>query len=318
MHQTTSSVKSTILKAYFFILISSLIYGGNVIAGRLIAAELPPLTLSAIRAFLALVILLPLSWSQMKSAPKPNKRELLQLMIVGMFGITIPYITLLIGLEHATGTSASIVFATMPVVTNILLFVLHKIIPSKSQAIGMSISFLGLLIVFTQGSPTHILSFKLGYGEMILFINVLSIGLFNLIGQSVMEKFSSLVTSVYSLIFAIIVLIPMGTWQLISVGWRPLSISAWLIVFYMGFLSAGIAFLLNLYGINKIGSGQASIFNNLQHVFSITLSIIILKESLATYHWIGFTLVILGVILSLTKRSQKVVRLQHQSSKQAI
>ncbi len=316
--QQTVSVSKNVIKAYFFILISSFIYGGNVIAGRLIAGELPPLTLSAIRAVLALVILLPLAWSHIKNAPRPNKRELLQLLIVGMFGITIPYISLLMGLEHATGTNASIVFATMPVITNILLFVLHKIKPSKFQAIGMSISFLGLLIVFTQGSPTHILSFKLGLGEMILFINVLSIGLFNLIGQSVMEKFSSLVTSVYSLIFAIVMLIPLGTWQLISEGWKPLSISAWLIVFYMGFLSAGVAFFLNLYGISKIGSGQASIFNNLQHVFSIALSVIILNESLAFYHWIGFTLVIFGVILSLTKRKQKIVRLQQQDSKQVI
>lgn len=318
MQQTTSGSKNTLIKAYFFILISSLIYGGNVIAGRLIAGELPPLTLSAIRAILALIILLPLSWSQMKKAPKPNKRELFQLMIVGMFGITIPYVSLLIGLKHTTGTNASIVFATMPVITNILLFLLHKIKPSKSQALGMVISFLGLIFVFTQGSPTQILSFKLGFGEMILFINVLSIGLFNLIGQSIMEKFSSLITSVYALIFAIVMLIPMGAWQLVSEGWRPLSISAWLIIFYMGFLSAGIAFFLNLYGINKIGSGQASIINNLQHVFSISLSVIILNESLASYHWIGFTLVIFGVILSLTKRKKKIVRLQQQSSEQAI
>lgn len=318
MQQTSSSSKNTILKAYLFILISSLIYGGNVIAGRVIAGELPPLTLSAIRAILALFILLPLSWSQLKKAPKPNIRELLQLMIVGMFGITIPYITLLIGLEHATGTNASIVFATVPLITNILLFVFHKIKPSKFQAIGISTSFFGLLIVFTQGSPTHILSFKLGFGEMILFINVLSIGLFNLIGQSVMEKFSSLVTSVYSLIFAIVMLIPLGTLQLISEGWKPLSISEWLIVFYMGILSAGIAFFLNLYGISKIGSGQASIFNNLQHVFSISLSVIILNESLAFYHWIGFTLVIFGVLLSLTKRKEKIVRLQQQNSKPVI
>lgn len=318
MQRTETVSKNVILKAYFFILVSSLIYGGNVIAGRLIAGELPPLILSAIRAILGLIILLPLSWSHMKNAPRPNKREFLQLMIVGMFGITIPYITLLMGLKYTTGTNASIVFATLPVVTNILLFVLHRIKPSIFQAIGMSISFFGLLIVFTQGSPTHILSFKLGLGEVILFINVLSIGLFNLIGQSVMEKFSSLVTSVYSLIFAIVMLIPLGTWQLISEGWKPLSVSAWLIIFYMGFLSAGIAFLLNLYGINIIGSGQTSIFNNLQHVFSISLSVIILNESLAFYHWTGFALVIFGVILSLTKRKQKNIQLQQQSSKQAI
>lgn len=302
--QQSQNHQSTHFKAYFFLLLSSLIYGGNVIAGRLIAGDVPPVTLSAIRVVLALVILLPLAWSQMKNAPKPSKIELLQLIVMSVLGITIPYVSLLLGLQHTTGTNASVIFATLPAVTNTLLFLLFKLKPSKFQTLGMITSFLGLVIVFTQGSLLHLLTFKLGIGESYLFLNVLAIGLFNLLGQNIMKKFSSLVTSVYALIFAAIMLIPMGAWQLRATEWN-VSMSGWLIILYMGFLAAGVAFFLNLYGINKIGSGKASVFNNMQHVFSITLSVIILKESLALYHWIGFVLIISGVILSLSKSSQK-------------
>lgn len=291
---------STRLKAYFFLMLSSLIYGGNVIAGRLIAGEVPPLALSALRAVLALVILLPLAWSQMRNAPKPSKKELIHLIIVSILGISIPYVSLLLGLERTTGTNASVIFATLPAVTNTLLVLLYKQKPTKLQVIGMMTSFLGLVIVFTQGSFYHLRTFKFGVGELYLFLNVLSIGLFNLLGQNVMKKFSSLVTSVYALFFAVMMLIPLGAWQVITSGWR-ISFSGWLVILYMGFLAAGVAFFLNLYGINKIGSGKASIFNNIQHVCSVTLSILILHESLALYHWLGFTLVISGVALSLSR-----------------
>lgn len=302
--QQSQNYQSTHFKAYFFLLLSALIYGGNVIAGRLIAGDVPPLTLSAVRVVLALVILLPLAWSQLKNAPKPSKLELLQLIVMSVLGISIPYVSLLLGLQHTTGTNASVIFATLPAVTNTLIFLLYKLKPSKSQVLGMITSFLGLVIVFTQGSLLHLLTFKLGTGELYLFLNVLSIGLFNLLGQKIMEKFSSLVTSVYVLIFAAIMLIPLGAWQLGASGWN-VSKTEWLIILYMGFLAAGVAFFLNLYGINRIGSGKASIFNNMQHVVSITLSVIILRESLACYHWIGFFLVISGVVLSLSKSSQK-------------
>ena len=290
--------QGTHYKAYALLLLCSLIYGGNVIAGRLIAGDVPPFTLSAIRVILALVILLPLAWSRMKNAPKPSKIELLQLIVMSILGITIPYVSLLLGLQHTTGTNASVIFATLPAVTNILLFLLYKLKPSKFQTLGMITSFLGLVVVFTHGSLLHLLTFKLGIGELYLFLNVLSIGLFNLLGQNMMKKFSSLVTSVYALIFAAVMLIPMGAWQLRATVWN-VSMSEWLIILYMGFLAAGLAFFLNLYGINKIGSGKASVFNNMQHVFSITLSVIILKETLALYHCIGFVLVISGVVLSL-------------------
>ncbi len=302
--QQSQTHLSTHFEAYFLLILSALIYGGNVIAGRLIAGHVPPLTLSAIRVVLALVILLPLAWSQMKNAPKPTALEVMQLIILSVLGITIPYVSLLLGLQHTTGTSASVIFATLPAVTNTLLFLFFNLKPSKFQTLGMITSFLGLLIVFTQGSLLNILTFKLGIGESYLFLNVFSIGLFNLLGQKIMKKFSSLVTCVYALLFAALMLIPMGAWQLRATEWN-VSLSEWLIILYMGFLAAGVAFFLNLYGINKIGSAKASIFNNMQHVFSITLSVLILKESLALYHWIGFVLVISGVVLSLSKSTRK-------------
>jgi len=312
MHQSQRS-QITRFNAYLFVLLSSLIYGGNVIAGRLIAGHVPPLTLSAIRVILGLIILLPLAWPQMKKAPKPNKMEWLQLVIISILGIVIPYIALLLGLQQTTGTNASVVFATLPAVTNTLIFLIYRLKPTKFQTLGMITSFMGLMVVFTQGSLLHLLTFKLGIGELYLFINVLCISLFNLLGQNIMKKFSSLVTSVYSLIFAAIMLIPMGAWQLRLLGWN-VSLSEWLIILYMGFLAAGVAFFLNLYSVNKIGSSKTSIFSNMQHVFSITLSIILLKESLAPYHWIGFTLVISGVVLSISnfflKRTPNYVRKQ--------
>ncbi|MDP4128311.1 MAG: DMT family transporter [Bacillota bacterium] len=286
------------------VLLSSLIYGGNVIAGRLIAGHVPPFTLSAIRVVLGLVILFPLSLPQMKNAPRPNKIEWLQLVIISILGISIPYVALLMGLQQTTGTNASVVFATLPAVTNTLIFFLYKLKPTKFQTVGMITSFLGLMIVFTQGSLLHLITFKVGIGESYLFLNVLSIALFNLLGQNIMKKFSSLVTSVYALFFAAIILIPMGAWQLRTSGWN-VSWSEWCIIFYMGFMAAGVAFFLNLYGVNKIGSAKTSILNNMQHVFSIALSIIILNESLAPYHWIGFFLVISGVILSLSNSLRK-------------
>ncbi|HVJ48720.1 DMT family transporter [Desulfitobacterium sp.] len=299
---TANTIKSTHFKAIVAILLSALIYGGNIIAGRLIAGTIPPVTLSAIRAILGLIILLPITWPAIKRAPKPTKKELFQLIVISLIGITIPYISLILGLAETTGTNASVILATLPAMTNAMLFLICKTKPSKFQVWGIFTSFLGLVIVFTQGDLLHLLSFKMGRGELYLLINVVCISLFNIVGQDIMKKFSSIVTSGYSIIFATVTLIPLGLYQMNSFTWH-LSLTGWLLVIYMGCFAAGIAFFLNLYGIQKIGSGQATILNNMQYIFSISLSVFILKESLFVYHWLGFILVIFGVILSLAKSS---------------
>ena len=83
----------------------------------------------------------------------------------------------------------------------------------------------------------------------------------------------------------------------------------WLISIYNGFYAAGIAYFLNLYGIDKIGERSSFDPEQLQYVFSISLSVLILKESLSTYHWFGFLLVISGVVLSLMRTSTSSPRL---------
>ncbi|AHF07071.1 DMT family transporter [Desulfitobacterium metallireducens] len=301
------------LKSYFAILLSSLLYGGNVIAGRLIAGSIPPISLSAIRALLGLSILLPLAWPALKSAPKPTTKELFQLILISLLGVSLPYVSLIYGLADTTATNASVIFATLPAMTNLMFFIIFKSKPSKFQVLGILTSFLGLVIVFTQGDIFHLLSFRIGGGEIFLFLNVLCISLFNVVGQSFMKKFSSLVTSVYSLVFAILTLTPLALWQLNSFVWY-LSWSQWLLVIYMGCFAAGFAYFLNLYGIEKIGGGQTSILNNLQHVFSISLGVLVLKESLYVYHGLGFVLVISGVVLSLMRTSTSSPKLARSKS----
>ena len=54
------------IKAYSVLLISSILYAGNVIAGKIIANDVPPAGLSAIRGVLGLLIILPLAWSRIR------------------------------------------------------------------------------------------------------------------------------------------------------------------------------------------------------------------------------------------------------------
>ncbi|MGC7872049.1 DMT family transporter [Desulfosporosinus sp. SYSU MS00001] len=291
------------IKAYSVLIISSVLYAGNVIAGKLIAGHVPSAGLSALRGVLGLLIIVPLTWSRVKTSAKPGRKDLFQLFVLGFFGITLAYLTFIIGMQYSSGTNASIISATSPALTNTLLVLGFKAKLNKLQFLGIVTSFLGLLIVFTEGSLHHLLTLKLGLGDIILFINVSSMAIFYVLGQKIMEKLSSLVTSIYALAFGTILLVPPGVWQFTSTPWH-LTLFDFLLIIYMGCFVTGFAFFLNLVGINLIGSGQATILSNLQPVLTIILSVFILGESLSSYHWVGFILVIFGIVLSLAKPEQ--------------
>jgi drug/metabolite transporter (DMT)-like permease len=280
------------------LILSSLLYGGNVVAARYLTADIPPGALAALRGLLGLLILLPLGQRSLRQCPRPSPRESVQFALLGFLGIAFAYLTFLWAMQYSTATNAAIIFASSPAIINALLALGWGVKPSKLRMLGILISFAGLLAVFSQGSFTRLLTLNLSFSDLLLLANVLSCGLFTIIGQGMMIKFTPVVTSVYSLIFGTIMMLPFGIWEMFT---RNIYLSgvSWLILLYMGCVVTGIAILLSFEGVNRLGSGKAAVFGNLTPIFSILLAYIFLGEHLALYHWIGFTFVLIGISLSI-------------------
>jgi drug/metabolite transporter (DMT)-like permease len=301
----TKQIKATkqernnlIIAGYTIMVFSSFLYGGNVVAARYLTADIPPGALAALRGFLGLLVLLPLAWRSLRRSPQPSLQELSLFALLGFLGITVAYLTFLWAMQYSSATNAAIIFATSPAITNSLLAVGWGVKPSKSRILGIIISFAGLLAVFSQGSFTRLLTLNLNLSDLLLLLNVFSVGLFSIISQGVMRKFTPLVSSVYSLIFGTFLMLPFGVWDIFKYD-LYLSAINWLVLLYMGCLVTGIAILLSFEGVNRLGSGKAAVFNNLTPIFSILLAYIFLDEHLAFYHWMGFALVLLGIGLSI-------------------
>ncbi|WP_206811061.1 DMT family transporter [Paradesulfitobacterium ferrireducens] len=306
---SNSKISSFHIKAYAFLALAAFLYAGNVIVGRLISFQIPPGALAVLRSALGLIVLVPLAWNQLVHGPRPDKLDLLRLANMGFWGIAAAYSLFLVGIQYSPANNAAIIIATNPAITNLLLAIGWHVKPTKGRVLGIATSFLGLLLVFSQGSLSHLLALKLSPSDLLLLANITSVALFNIFAQDIMVKFSPLVTTVYSLFFGTIFLIPYGVWDAIHGVWH-LSWHMWASAFYMGVVVTGFAIFVNFIGISMVGSGKAAIFSNLNPIFTILLSVAILNEQLMPYHWIGMLLVLAGIYLSV---STKKITLRHKS-----
>lgn len=295
------------LQAYLALVASAFFFGGNNVAMRIVSQEIPVVTLSVIRGIMGLLIMIPFAWKQIVQGIKPSRKEFFTFALLGFTGVFLPYTCLALGLKHTTVINASIIGSTGAALTITILAIGWRVFPSKIQVLGVTISILGLLVVFIQGSWYNLLSFRINPGDSILLIHITSLSFFSIIGQEVMKKFSALVTTFYALLFGVILMIPFSGWELYTTKWH-FDWQIWLILAYMGFIVSGVALLLNLRGIQLVGSGKAAIFTNLTPIFGILLGMIILNERLYYYHWIGSILVFVGVFLSLSKESVSLVK----------
>jgi len=298
---STMTTKDLKVGGYIVLLFSSLLYGGNVVAARLISGDIPPVALAELRGLFGLLVLFPLARRSLRENPAPSRQDLYRFALMGFLGITVAYITFLWSIQYSSATNVSIIFATTPAITITLLALGWGVLPSKLRVFGIALSFSGLLVVIAQGSFTRLLSLNLNPSDLVMLINVLSVSFFTILGQGIMGKFSPLVTSVYTLLFGTIFLLPYGVWEMFHKTWHFTNTSMFVLL-YMGCVVTGIAVLLNFEGIRRLGSGKAAIFGNLAPVFGILLAYIFLGERLSSYHWVGFTLVLTGIVLCLWTR----------------
>jgi len=304
IEQPNIQTKDLKFGGYIVLLLSSLLYGGNVVAARLISGDIPPVSLAMLRGVFGLLMLFPLARRSLRQSPRPSRQDLYRFALMGFLGITVAYVAFLWSIQYSSATNVSIIFAITPAITIMLLALGWGIIPSKLRVFGIGLSFSGLLVVISQGSSARLLSLNLSPSDLVMLVNVLAVSLFTIIGQAVMTKFSPLVTSVYTLLFGTIFLIPYGIWDMFHRSWHFTGTSM-LVLLYMGCFVTGIAVLLNFEGISRLGSGKAAIFGNLSPVFSILLAYIFLGERLALYHWVGITFVLVGIGLCLWTGSAK-------------
>src|SRR5665648_10061 len=298
IEQPNIQKKNLKFAGYLVLLLSSLLFGGNVVAARLISGDIPPIALATLRGLFGLLVVFPLARRSLRQSPTPSKHDLFLFALMGSLGISVAYATFLWSIQYSTATNVSIIFATNPAITITLLALGWGIIPSKLRVFGIALSFTGLLVVITQGSFTRLLALNLRPSDLMMLVNVLGVSLFTIIGQGVMKKFTPLVTSVYSLLFGTMFLLPYGLWETFHKSWHFTGISM-LGLLYMGCFVTGIAVMLNFEGVNRLGSGKAAIFGNLAPVFGISLACIFLGERLSLYHWVGFILVIVGIGICL-------------------
>ncbi|NVK21586.1 MAG: DMT family transporter [Kangiellaceae bacterium] len=86
-----------------------------------------------------------------------------------------------------------------------------------------------------------------------------------------------------------------------------LTLVQWSIVLASGYFGIAIADSWYFEALRRLGAGRTAIVASLYSPFVVIFSIIILQESLETWQWLGFVLVLLGILLVVYQRHYKEI-----------
>jgi drug/metabolite transporter (DMT)-like permease len=285
------------LLSYIKLALGPILWGGALVAGRVVSADLPPLTITWVRFALVSIMLLPVVRLRAGRLPRPSRGDLLALLMLSVTGVVMFNLFLFSGLRTVTAVRSSVILSLSPSVVALVLVTLFGERAGWNTVLGIIVAFVGAVVTITNGDPARVLAGGISVGDLFLLGCVLSWSAYTIIARYAMRNLSSLTVLAYSSVIGTLLLTPVAARADVVTEFASASLPTWLAFAYLVFGAAGLAYLMYYEGIREVGPNRAAVFINLEPVTAILLGVGLLGEGLSAPLLIGAALVILGLYL---------------------
>ena len=283
---------------YIKLTLTAVLWGGTFIAGRIIVRNVEPFAAAFLRFAMAGICLILLVWKSEGKLPAVKRGQIIPVLLLGSTGIFLYNVFFFKGLKLIEAGRAALIIANNPICVALLSACFFKEKLSLLKIVGIVLSISGALIVISKGNPADVIRGHFGWGEIYIFLCVLSWAAFALIGKTVLQGMSPLVSIAYASVVGGGLLFFPAVYEGMVQNVPFYTAADWLGIFYLGFFGTVIGFVWFYDGIQAIGPTKASIFVNIVPISAVILAFIILSEPLTWSLLTGTVLVTAGVYLT--------------------
>ncbi|HWO97119.1 MAG TPA: EamA family transporter [Bacillus sp. (in: firmicutes)] len=149
------------------LVILSLIWGGSFYFVKVLLGSFGPWTIAFFRCFFGLVTIMVMM-AIMKVPFKTGKLPLKSMIAVSLLNTAVPWTFIAYSEQHISSSLASILNATTPIWTILVGLFFFKTKTSKQQWIGISVAFIGLVILLNIDAASIISGNFQAFGTMML------------------------------------------------------------------------------------------------------------------------------------------------------
>ncbi|WP_425987754.1 DMT family transporter [Afipia sp. DC4300-2b1] len=289
-------------RPYLLLSLSSLFWAGNIVLGRFIAADFPPMALSFLRWAFACLIVLPFAWPHLRAEWPVLRKHLPILTLLTLTGLAGYNAIAYLGLRYTEALNALLIQSSGPLIVALWSFVLLGIRLTWPQTIGIGISLLGVLTILSRGDPVALTSIHLNKGDLIFTAALIIFGLYSVLAVK-RPAIHPLTFMGFTSGYATVLLIPAVIAEAASGHTPSLSVNNALTLAYVAIFPSILAYLFFNRGVELIGANRAAPFFHLIPVFGSVLAIAFLGERPQLFHVAGYALVLTGVVIAARRTS---------------
>ncbi len=286
---------------YLLITLAVLFWSGNMVVGRGIRGDIPPLTFAFWRWVIALALVLPFALPHLKRQWPLLRQGWKSLVVLGLLGIggynTFAYLAL----QSTEATNASLLNSFVPIATIAISWAFLKKPLSRLQAAGVLISLCGAITIVSKGDLQVLAHLNLNVGDLWMLAAVLDWAIYTVALAWRPAGLHPMLMLGATMIVGIVALAPCYAWEITQGRVLNLTPNALLGLAYVGVLPSFVGYVFYNRGVAEVGPGKASLFIHLMPVFGTLLAALFLGEAPQWYHFTGIALIFTGIALTMKR-----------------
>ncbi|MBV7519199.1 DMT family transporter [Ensifer sp. ENS12] len=284
-------------RAYFYLCVTALFWGGNSVAGKMAVGHVSPMMLTTLRWVFALVVILALMTPQIRRDWDKIRKHWLQLLAYGAIGFTTFNALLYSALKYTSAINAVILQAGIPMLIFLFNFVLFRTRASIAQVIGFTVTLIGVLVTAAHGDISSLLTLEFNFGDALMIIACVVYAGYTvaLRYKPTMHWQSFIAAPAFG---ALLSALPLLFWEIGTGTAIAPDPTGWIIVLYAAIFPSLMSQVLYVRGVEMIGANRAGLFINAIPVFGTLLSVLLIGETFHLFHLVALLLVLGGIAIA--------------------
>jgi len=283
--------------AYLSLVIATLAWGGNAVAGKLAVGHVSPMMLTFCRWFVAVAIIFAISMPQIRKDWPVVKKNLPILTFLGIMGYVFFNAAIYTAVNYTTAINVTVEQVLIPMLIFVMNFALFRMKVSWAQVLGFTLTFVGGLITAVHGDLNTLMMLTVNIGDAIMMIAIVSYAVYTValrwrppINWRTLMAVPALVAMIFSA--------PLVLWEYSADRLVWPDATGWMVVLYTAVFASLVAQVLYIVGVEKIGPNRAGLFINLIPVFGTLLSVTLVGEALQSFHIVALALALGGIAIA--------------------
>lgn len=270
------------------------IWGLSFLSIKVAVQVFAPMTLALLRFIIASLLLITILKIR-EPGSRLAKKDVPRLAVSGIVGITAYFFFENNGIKLTTAATASIIIATIPMLTVLSDFIFCGNRLTWPKFIGVTLSFWGVYLI-VSGSGQF--SFKSEYfvGNLYMLGAAVAWVIYSLVTRPLGDRYSKLAITTYQTLFGTLAIIPFTFFE--KNNWQMVNLTLVLNIFFLGVLCSALGYYIYVTSIDELGVSISSLFINLIPVVTVIGSYFILGEKITPAQLMGGGVIIMAVYLA--------------------